>query len=39
LSIPDGVLRKWVRFYAPDTEFDMTISAEGRVLPWPKQED
>jgi len=39
LSIPDGVLRKWVRFYVPDTEFDMTISAEGRVLPWPKQED
>ena len=39
LTIADGAPRKWVRFYVPETEFDITVSAEGRVMPWPKQED
>ena len=29
----DGLERKWIRFYVPNTEFDITIDAEGRVLP------
>lgn len=29
----DGVERQWIRFYVPDTEFDITIDSEGRVIP------
>lgn len=32
-GVDDGVERQWIRFYVPDTEFDITIDAEGRVLP------
>ena len=39
LTIPDGEPRQWARLYVPGTEFDITIDREGRVLPWPRQED
>lgn len=29
----DGIDRQWIRFYVPDTEFEVTIDAEGRVIP------
>lgn len=29
----DGMERQWIRFYVPDTTFDITIDAEGRLIP------
>ena len=32
-GVEDNLQRQWIRFYVPDTDFDITIDAEGRVLP------
>lgn len=32
-STDDGLERNWIRFYVPDTEFDITVDSEGRVVP------
>ena len=35
---PAGTVDQWARFYVPNTDFDITVDREGRVLPWPKRE-
>lgn len=29
----DGIERQWIRFYVADTDFEITIDAEGRLIP------
>lgn len=33
VRLEDGLPRQWLRFYIPGTEFDLTVHADGRVIP------